>query len=232
MKKIKFFICFVFVLSLISASFFTGFAEQKQKMYGDVDGDGSISILDVTLIQKHISDIDSILPERIILGDVNEDGQINILDVTCIQKCIVSLDGIGKTGQIYQSEEDRIKALEKEVFELTNKQRVENGLEPLVYDKNLEACTDVRAKEISVKFDHTRPNGTPWYTVFSELGFSIRGSAGENIAAGYVNPSDVVEAWMNSPGHRANILSANFKRFAAGLAIVDGRYYWVQLFMG
>ena len=110
-------------------------------------------------------------------------------------------------------------------FNLVNSVRAANGLPALVWDNNLESTSAVRAQECSVSFSHTRPNGRPWYTVNS----SIMG--GENLAYGYYDANSAVNAWMDSPTHRENILWPEFTRIAISLyAADDGTYYWAQEF--
>jgi uncharacterized protein YkwD len=90
----------------------------------------------------------------------------------------------------------------------------------------------VRAEELIQSFSHTRPDGTSCFTAFDEFGVDYR-AAGENIAAGQKTPEDVVNSWMNSSGHRANILSENFTAIGVGVAEdVNGTLYWVQMFIG
>lgn len=83
----------------------------------------------------------------------------------------------------------------------------------------------VRAEEIAVSFSHTRPDGRGFYTALYEAGVQYRG-AGENIAYGYRTPAAVVRGWMNSEGHRKNILSLSYTH----LAVCFNDYNWVQLF--
>lgn len=110
-------------------------------------------------------------------------------------------------------------------FNLVNSERAANGLPALVWDSNLESCSAVRAKECSQSFSHTRPNGKSWYTVNS----SIMG--GENLAYGYYDASSAVDAWMNSPTHRENILWPEFTKVSISVyAADDGTYYWAQEF--
>ena len=87
----------------------------------------------------------------------------------------------------------------------------------------------VRAAEMAQSFSHTRPNGSRGLTALNEAGVSYR-TAGENIASGQQSAQAVVSAWMNSSGHRANILSSLFGRMGVGQATIGGRTYWVQLF--
>ncbi len=91
-------------------------------------------------------------------------------------------------------------------------------------------AANVRAKEIKQQFSHTRPDGRSFDTVLTENGVSFRGS-GENIAYGQRSPEAVMEGWMNSAGHRANILNANFKNIGVGYyQDTNGVNHWVQLF--
>jgi len=119
----------------------------------------------------------------------------------------------------------------QEVLDLVNKERAEAGLAPLALDEKLNEAAKVRAQEITSNFSHTRPDGTDPFTVLQEYGCSYM-SAGENIAAGQSTPAEVVESWMNSEGHRANILSPDFTKLGVGYCQVNSgyKYYWVQLF--
>ena len=121
-------------------------------------------------------------------------------------------------------------ALENEVIKLVNAERTKRGLSKLTTNSKMAAASDKRAKEISTKFSHTRPNGKSCFTVFAECGIKT-GYAGENIAYNYSSAAkDVVNMWMNSPGHKDNILNSKFKTIGVGLYVKEGRYYWVQLF--
>lgn len=105
---------------------------------------------------------------------------------------------------------------------LVNEIRTEEGLDELSWDMNLETVANVRAKECSESFSHTRPNGSQWYTVNSKI------QGGENLAFGFDNAEDCVEAWMNSPTHRDNILYEDFSSVAISIYEKDGIYYWSQ----
>lgn len=119
----------------------------------------------------------------------------------------------------------------QEVLDLVNKEREAAGLAPLVLDEKLNEAAKVRAQEITSEFSHTRPDGTEPFTVLKEYGCSYM-TAGENIAAGQSTPSEVVQSWMNSEGHRANILSPDFAKLGVGYCQAGSgyKYYWVQLF--
>lgn len=115
------------------------------------------------------------------------------------------------------------------VLSQVNAARAQNGLSALTLDANMNRAANVRAAELAQSFSHTRPNGSRGLTALSEAGVSYR-AAGENIAAGQQTAQAVVSAWMNSSGHRANILSTKFSRMGVGQVTISGRTYWVQLF--
>ena len=97
------------------------------------------------------------------------------------------------------------------------------GLARLQYDEELEAVALVRAKELAVLFDHTRPDGSAWYTV-SDV------TCGENLGKGQSSSESVMTAWMNSDSHRYNILLADYKTIGVACYACNGKYYWVQEF--
>jgi len=118
----------------------------------------------------------------------------------------------------------------QQVVNLVNAERAKEDLAPLTLDATVTKAANVRATEIQSSFSHTRPNGSSFSTVLGENGVSYRGS-GENIAYGQRSPEEVVTGWMNSPGHRANIMNQNFKNIGVGHAQnSNGTQYWVQLF--
>lgn len=116
-----------------------------------------------------------------------------------------------------------------EVVRLTNSARSQNGYAALVEDGALSEAAAVRAREIARSFSHTRPSGASFSSALSESGVSYL-RAGENIAYGQKSASEVVNAWMNSPGHRANILNSSYSRIGSASVNIDGTLYWVQLF--
>lgn len=133
-------------------------------------------------------------------------------------------------GTTAASGETEDKSFAEQVVDLVNQERAKAGLEKLTLDKNIEAAALVRAKEIEVSFSHTRPDGSSFSSVLKEHNISYRG-AGENIAWGQTSPEAVMNAWMNSEGHRANILNANFTKIGVGYYQNSaGRKFWTQLF--
>ena len=119
----------------------------------------------------------------------------------------------------------------EQVVELVNAERAKEGLAPLTIDKKVQAAAQVRAVEIKTSFSHTRPNGSSFATTLKEQGVTYRRS-GENIAWGQRTPKEVVNAWMNSSGHRANIMNKNFTKIGVGYYQHNGVNYWSQLFIG
>ena len=119
----------------------------------------------------------------------------------------------------------------REVLTLINQKRAEAGAGPLIMADALEDVAEQRAAELAVLFSHTRPDGTDCFTAADRTGLSYR-AAGENIASGYPNAASVVEGWMNSTGHRENILDTRFTHIGIGCFEYNGTRHWVQFFMG
>lgn len=120
---------------------------------------------------------------------------------------------------------------EAEVIRLTNQRRTENGLSALKTNWELSRVARYKSQDMHDKkyFSHTSPTyGSPFDMIRN---FNIKfNSAGENIAMGQKTPQEVVNAWMNSPGHRANILKASFTQIGVGY-VANGNY-WTQMFIG
>ena len=117
----------------------------------------------------------------------------------------------------------------KQVAILVNRERSSYGLQPVKYSPLLSEAANVRSSELRKNFSHTRPNGTSCFTVLKEFDISYF-SAAENIAYGQRTPEIVMNAWMNSSGHRTNILSKNVEYIGVGVVYSNGIYYWTQLF--
>lgn len=129
-----------------------------------------------------------------------------------------------------QSSEFRT-AYESEVVTLVNTERAKYGLKALSIDSGAVSVAHIRAKEIVRSFSHTRPDGRSCFTAAADSGLSYR-MAGENIAYGYAAPAQVVKGWMNSEGHRKNILSSSFTKIGVGCYESSGVLYWSQFFIG
>ena len=120
----------------------------------------------------------------------------------------------------------------KQVVALVNKERTKRGLKKLEMNNSaLQLAATKRAKELKKLFSHTRPDGTICYTVLDEYKIHYM-AAGENIAMGQSTPEEVMDSWMHSEGHKANILSKAFTKIGVGVYEYNGYLYWVQLFIG
>ena len=120
---------------------------------------------------------------------------------------------------------------EEAVAELVNTERKAAGKSALTLDSKLCEAAEIRAKELSKYFSHDRPDGSSCFTVLEDLGISYM-AVGENIAAGQRSADEVMKSWMNSQGHKNNILSGNFRKIGVGFYKSDSGYgyYWVQIF--
>ncbi len=119
---------------------------------------------------------------------------------------------------------------EKEVVRLVNEIRVQNGLKALTEDWELSRVARIKSQDMKDNnyFSHTSPvYGTP-FQMIKNFGISYR-SAGENIAKGQSTPQSVVNSWMNSSGHRANILNPAYTHIGVGY-VTSGKY-WTQMFI-
>lgn len=122
-------------------------------------------------------------------------------------------------------------AFANEVVRLVNEERAKAGLPALTVDRGAASAAQVRAKEIERSFSHTRPDGSSFNSALTEAGVNFRG-AGENIAYGQNSPEKVMEGWMNSSGHRANILNSSYTSIGVGhYQNASGVNYWTQLFI-
>ena len=116
------------------------------------------------------------------------------------------------------------------VASLVNAARRDAGLSELELDADLCAAAQARAQEIAQSFSHTRPDGSSCFTILEEFGISYR-AAGENIAMGQRTPEEVMDGWINSSGHRANILHGTFTSIGVGYYVDGaGAAHWVQIF--
>lgn len=111
---------------------------------------------------------------------------------------------------------------------LVNQERTTNGLPPLYASTALNQAAEIRSQELTELFSHTRPDGRSGFSILDDRAINWR-YVGENIAAGHTTPEIVVKNWMNSEGHRANILNPNYQYI--GVGYVTGNY-WTQLFIG
>ncbi|MCQ2540239.1 MAG: CAP domain-containing protein [Acetatifactor sp.] len=121
----------------------------------------------------------------------------------------------------------------EQVVALCNAERAKYGLCPLTMEATSNAVAQLGRDECVQRFPHTSPEGTSCFTAFAAMGATYS-TAGENIAGGYRTPESVVEGWMGSEGHRANILNPEFTRIGVGVTSSSDKYkiYWAQAFAG
>ena len=118
-----------------------------------------------------------------------------------------------------------------EVLRLVNLERAKVGALPLKFAEDLAASALVRARELPLKFSHTRPNGSKCFTAMPQVGHLL----GENLAGGQTSPQQVVQAWMDSKSHRENILNKQFTELGVVYYYQSNskfKHYWVQHFRG
>lgn len=119
-----------------------------------------------------------------------------------------------------------------QVVAIMNQERANAGVGGITQNASLDAVAQVRAQEIVQSFSHTRPDGSSCFTILDQNGI-VYMTAGENIAAGYGTPAEVMAGWMNSEGHRANILNGSFGQVGIGYYTDPNTpyvTYWVQIF--
>jgi len=136
--------------------------------------------------------------------------------------------------QITNSSSAQFRALQIEIINLVNQQRTNAGLKPLSEYSALTSVAMLKAEDLAINnyFDHISPTyGSPGNMIKNKgINYS---SAGENIAKGQTSAQQVMNDWMNSPGHRANILNNKYTQIGVGIARnVQGQYVWVQMFIG
>ena len=116
--------------------------------------------------------------------------------------------------------------------DMLNDLREDKGLQPLKWNPSskLQRAAEVRAKEITEEFSHTRPDGSTCFTVLKEFGLSYS-TCGENIAMGtQMSPQKAMEMWTNSPGHYRNMINPDFEEIGLARYKIGETIYWVQLF--
>ena len=129
--------------------------------------------------------------------------------------------------------ESSLPSQESEVFDLVNQERAIAGLHLLHWDNRLFDAARGHSEDMAEQnyFSHDSLDGRSFSDRITEAGYPWN-ACGENIAFGYSTPQTVMNAWMNSPGHRKNILSPRYSHTGVGVAVDDdGDYYFTQLFM-
>lgn len=129
--------------------------------------------------------------------------------------------------------ESAYRDFQKQVITLVNKERAAHGLSALKENAELDKVATLKSEDMAKLnyFSHTSPTyGSP-FEMLSQFGITYT-AAGENIAMGQPTPESVMDAWMNSEGHRANILNSNYTEIGVGIAKnANGQYIWTQTFL-
>jgi len=158
--------------------------------------------------------------------------QVGLSEIKAVNPTIKNYDLIYPGQKInVPTVSSSVTAFESEVVRLVNEIRAENGLKPLTQDWQLSRVARYKSQDMRDLgyFSHTSPTyGSP-FNMMKSFGISYR-TAGENIAKGYSTPEAVVNGWMNSPGHRANILNSSYTHI--GVGYVASGNYWTQMFVG
>lgn len=145
-----------------------------------------------------------------------------------------AVDWDGDTRTVYINGEDKEEDVDfvARVLELVNEERAKEGAKPLSLDNNLCVVAAMHSEDMAARnfFSHENPDGASPFDRMKSYGIRFMAAA-ENIAAGQTTPEQVMDAWMNSPGHRANILNNSYGKIGIGIAM-GGSYgiYWTQCF--
>ena len=156
--------------------------------------------------------------------------QIGVKEIIEANKQIPNPDMIYPNQKINIPNIDQTKGIEQQVLDLVNQERSKAGLKPYSMDWELQRVARIKACDMAENryFSHTSPAyGSP-FDMMKQYGISYR-SAGENIAQGQRSPSEVMQAWMNSTGHRENILKPDFTHLGVGYCETGN--HWVQMFI-
>ena len=229
----------VMPMSALSAS---ASAAETEVTLGDVDMNNAIDSCDALIVMRCSVGLIELSDEQNEAADVNTDGVADSIDALTILQAAIGIGTIGgsaNTQLLLRSDITRPVSYAdnsyiEEVVSLCNEERAKNGIAPLVIDDTLCKASAIRVSELDKSLDHIRPDGTKWASVLSQFDYHYL-TVGENVAGGYKEAKDVVKAWMDSEGHRKNILNPDFTRIGIGYTFIEDRqygYYWEQLFVG
>lgn len=214
----------------------------------DVNGDGQLTVLDCTYVQQYVAHSIDIFPVENSSQETTEPTEeiSYSTDSSIIPQESQNPEGTEDVEPTEEpteaptvSKEEIYRVLEQEILKLVNVEREKAGLKPLKFWDAQYECAKIRASEITrpETFSHTRPDGRAWNTVFVDRGFDDYWKIGENLALYFTSAEHVMygeTGWMNSPGHRANILNPDFDYIAIGVcesADYEGYYAATQLFL-
>lgn len=152
---------------------------------------------------------------------------------TVLARLLATVDGSASQPEPEPDPQDELDALRQEMLERVNEERAKVGAPALVLDETLCEAAQLRAQETAENYSHTRPDGSSCFTVLDEFGITRHGAA-ENIYASPETVDAAMDGWMDSPGHRTNILNSDLRAIGIGYYYTDEgwNHYWVQLFIG
>ena len=224
----KFTVFFTLLVALVFGFSSTSFAQHCEVQKGDsiwkIAKRYNVSFAEVLVLNKHLKNPHLIFPkDKIEIPDEDTGTSTNQHSES---------DKI-QSGD-HQASESATSQQAKEVLRLVNQERSKQGLKSLQLSSNLTSIATTKSKDMAINnyFSHTSPTyGSP-FEMLQHFGVSYR-SAGENIAAGQKTAQEVMNAWMNSSGHRANILNSSYTELGVGY-YKGGSYghYWTQEFIG
>lgn len=220
-SKLKKMLCLLVVVLLISTSVAVA-STNSNTAYGDLDNNGVIYTVDALMILHYTVGKITFIDTQKLQGDVTGEGEISAIDALTVLHYVVSK--IKKFP--VENKDTSTQSMHLQILELVNAERQKNGVKPLQYYYEAQYAADIRTEEIVMLFSHTRPNNTSCFTVLEDVPWM---SVGENIAKGYSTPKQVMDAWMNSTGHRENILSSSYTHLIVGYDYDTNA--WVQLFL-
>ncbi len=231
-------------------------AATEKRLIGDVNNDGAVSIADATDIQKYLAYIIDLDDEAHICADTDGNGSISIADATYLQKYLAGIISDFPANQPDPTEpttaptqpttkptEPTTKPetvtpneMELEILRLVNVERVKLGRKELKFGDFYYEAAKTRAKEIDTLFSHKRPDGRSCFTAIEDLGIPVLNDryAGENCARYFNDAETVVKGFMNSEGHRQNIIDSCFDYLAVAVYESEkypGYYTVEQLFL-
>lgn len=163
------------------------------------------------------------------LWKIASKNQVGLSELISLNPTLENPDLIYPGQKIIIAENEQ-QTVEEEVVRLVNVERAKEGLSPLTIDWELSRVAKYKSQDMHDKnyFSHTSPTyGSP-FDMMKKFGISYT-AAGENIAKGQKTAAEVVKAWMNSEGHRANIMSSKYTHIGVGY-VADGNY-WTQMFI-
>ncbi len=203
LKVIERYVC-IENISLVSVTIPEGVTTIRVGAFGDC-----ISLKKVTIPSTVVTIEDSFPTDTVL--DIKNPGLHRLEDGTLVEAVTVTMRGKEEYKKAFQ------------VLSLVNKEREKAGRVPLVMDSRMLETAMQRAFETVLYWSHTRPTGTDCFTANTDM-------FGENIASGSSTAKDVMSQWMNSEGHRNNILGGEYHSIGIGCVKAGGGYYWVQCF--